>query len=104
MGGLLDQGMKFLFIWKTCWREQMPTRLIILPDCCHIRYLQVYTYSPLAHAPPSDQPAAAPTASGTAHPSPSPAASHRVFPKSPASSGTLRTVSHPCASQSGTSP
>src|SRR6266699_4502448 len=66
--------------------------------------LQTSPCSPLAHGPPPHQQAAAPTASHTAPPTPAPAASQHRFPKSPASSGTLRTLSHPCASQSGTSP
>src|SRR5260370_1025044 len=104
MGSLLDQGMKFLFIGKTCRREQMPTRPIILPVCFHFRYLQVYNYSPLPHAPPPHQQAAAPTSSYKAPPTPSPASSHHIFPKSPASSGTPHTSAHPCALQSGKSP
>src|SRR5260370_32882866 len=65
--------------------------------------LQTSHYSPLAHASPPHQQAAAPTSSHTAPPSPSPASSPHRFPESPASSGTPRTASHPCASQSGRS-
>src|SRR5438270_10651033 len=64
----------------------------------------VYLPSPSPHAPPQDQQAAAPTASYTPPPSPSPASSHHKSPESPASSDTPHTASHPCASQSGTSP
>lgn len=60
--------------------------------------------SPLAHVPPTDQQAAAPTLSYTSSPSPSPASSHHTSAGSPASSDTPQTASHPCASQLETSP
>src|ERR1051326_8585023 len=97
--------MQCSFIGKACWREQVPTRPIVLPDCCHILPpTNVYLLSPSVHAPPTDQQAPAPTLSDTAPLSLSPASSHHKFPESPASSGTPRTASHPCASQSETSP
>src|SRR5690348_2299156 len=56
------------------------------------------------HAPSPHQPDLAPTSFYTSLLSPSPSSSHHTSPKSPFSSGTPRIASHPCASQSGTSP